>query len=356
MGCYVGAASPSLAACNATCAAAKGCTFTFGRASWGMCGSCPNRWLDPTTLKSTVLPGAEPFWPPGFSIPGCTSCDDVKDECMLGCALAFNPALNPLPPSPSPPPDVPEPPAPWPNMADGFNFSVVLSSGAVLQRAPAAAAVFGPLGSADVTAAVSVTVTPSVGGAYSVPATIAGGRWKALLRPTAMNASVTYTIVATRSCTGGGCAATISIDDVLFGDVWYCFGQSNMWLQLQYTYARDATIAKIATGALDNIRIASGDSQSQGLSPSLPPAHPWRHAQDAAALPAHDIDSLDQFSAPCLHFAEAITDQHVAAGLAPPTLGLVATAIGGSMFVATNGSSLRESRDSNPKPLRAEQD
>jgi hypothetical protein len=54
--------------------------------------------------------------------------------------------------------------------------------------------------------------------------------------------------------------------------------------------------------------------------------------QDAAALDASNSDSLDQFSAPCYHFAEAITDQYIAAGKTPPILGLVATAIGGSMI------------------------
>jgi len=106
-----------------------------------------------------------------------------------------------------------------------------------------------------------------------------------------------------------------------------------MWLQLQFTFARNSSFAGIAAGRYDNIRLMSGDSQSQGLTPAVPPTHPWRRVRDAAALPASSGDSLDAFSAPCYHFAEALTDQFVAAGRQPPpTLGLVNVAIGGSMI------------------------
>ena len=330
MGCIVGASS-SEAACNATCAAAKGCTFVYNAQTFGMCGSCSNRWLDPATLTPRVLPGREPYWPPGFSLPGCTSCDSVTTECELGCYLAHHPSANPGPPSPTPPPPAPLPPAPWPNTAPGFNFSAVLSSHMVLQQAPAAAAVFGATGGGD-GAAVAVTVTPSAGGGapYTVPAEVGGGRWKALLRPTPdTGRRVTFTITA--ACTSG-CAGSATLLDVVFGDVWWCAGQSNQWLQLRYTYARNSSLAAIQAGGLDNIRLASGDSQSQGLSPTLPPTHPWRALRDAAALPAADADAWDQFSAPCFHFAEALTVQFRAAGKAPPTLGLVGVAIGGSVI------------------------
>ena len=107
---------------------------------------------------------------------------------------------------------------------------------------------------------------------------------------------------------------------------------ADMWLNLQFTYARNSSFAAIAKGAYDNIRLMSGDSQSQGLSPSFPPTHPWRRIQDAASLPSSSKESLDTFSAPCYHFAEALTDQFVAAGKPAPTVGLLNMAIGGSMI------------------------
>lgn len=105
-----------------------------------------------------------------------------------------------------------------------------------------------------------------------------------------------------------------------------------MWLQLQFTYARNSSFAAIGTGALGNIRLMSGDSQTQGLNGGKPPLHPWRRIQDAASLPASNPDSLDTFSAVCFHYAEALTVEFKKAGKTPPTLGLIAMAIGGSQL------------------------
>ena len=334
MGCVVGAGSNSESSCAATCRAAKGCSFTFKGQDFEMCGDCAQRWLNPNTLIPEILPGNLPFWPPGFSLPSCTSCGSVEDECVLGCHLFFNPSDNPTPPSPTPNPPAPLPPAPWPNAIDGFNFSAVFSSNAVLQASPSAASVYGNVGSMDANALITVTVTPVLppGTPYTVPATIDGaGRWRALLHPTpATSPAATFTITATcASCAG---SPTSTLSNIIFGDVWFLFGQSNAWLQLQFTYARNSSFAHIAKGNYDNIRVASGDSQTQGLSPSTPPLHPWREIRDAASLPSDNTDSLDQFSAPAYHFAEALTDQFIAAGKTPPTLGLIGMAIGGSMI------------------------
>jgi hypothetical protein len=218
------------------------------------------------------------------------------------------------------------PPAPWPNPSPGFNFSALLTDAAVLQAAPAQAAVFGNVGTADASAAVTVTVALADGsGAYAVPATVAGGRWKALLRATP-DTGAAHNVTATLACAGGACGGSVTIVDVIFGDVIFIFGQSNAWLQMQYTYGRNASFAKIAAGAYDNVRVASGDSQANGLAPSGPPLHRWRHARDAAALPRADVDALDQFSAMGWHFAEAMTE-HTNQTV---HFGLVSYAIGGS--------------------------
>jgi hypothetical protein len=67
MGCSIGSVAPDEATCNATCTAATGkCTFTFGGFDFQMCGDCPARWLDPTTLLPEILPGNMPYWPPVF--------------------------------------------------------------------------------------------------------------------------------------------------------------------------------------------------------------------------------------------------------------------------------------------------
>ena len=76
----------------------------------------------------------------------------------------------------------------------------------------------------------------------------------------------------------------------------------------------------------------SGSTGAVGLSPAVPPTHPWRTGKDAVAVPLSSDESWWHFSAACWHFAEAVTDAHVKAGKAPPTLGLINTAIGGSVI------------------------
>ena len=98
------------------------------------------------------------------------------------------------------------------------------------------------------------------------------------------------------------------------------------------TYGGLDSLAGINAGSYDNIRLQSGTSEVNGLSPTYPPTHPWRHVKDAAALPQDNTDSWWQNSAACYHFGEAITDQHKAAGKTAPTIGLISTAIGGSQI------------------------
>mgnify|MGYP002637102817 CR=1 FL=1 len=96
-----------------------------------------------------------------------------------------------------------------------------------------------------------------------------------------------------------------------------------MWLPLKYTYHRNTTSHKIRTGALDNLRVAAGDSQtvSEGRGGVQ---FPWRHVAEAESSGA-----LADFSATCLYFGEALTEL-LGDGVVP--IGLVATAIGGSMI------------------------
>ena len=335
MGCSMATLVADEAACNATCTAASSkCEYKLGGWTFEMCGDCPARWLDPSTLTPMVLPGAEPFFPPGFQLPSCSSCDAVSNECMVGCVMAFNPGFAPGPPvNPPAPPDVPVPPAPWPNADSAFNFSVVFSSSMVLQQAPARAAVYGPTGTSGGGAVVAVTVTPSSGSPYTVPASVSEGRWKAFLQPTLdTHGATTFTVTATCASGCAGNASSVSLADVVFGDVWYAAGQSNMVKNFGVTYGGPASAAAIAAGAYDNIRVMSGNSESAGLDPKVPPTHPWRRAKVAAAIPASDPNSWWQTSAVMWHFGEALTDQFKAAGKPAPTLGLLSTAIGGSQI------------------------
>eukprot|EP01046_Picozoa_sp_COSAG06_P051399 COSAG06_NODE_8372_length_2191_cov_277.804493_2_plen_99_part_00 len=91
-----------------------------------------------------------------------------------------------------------------------------------------------------------------------------------------------------------------------------------MWLPLHFSYARNYTAANITAGKYDNIRLMAGDSQHSTM-------YPWSTAK--GALNQTDIAKSDlfDFSAACWYFAEALTDEFVAAGKTPPTIGLINT-------------------------------
>ena len=368
MGCIAAAHAHSEAACNASCTAAApkksmcswplpGTNITFN-----MCGDCvtetaPSWW--PQAAKPT--PGTPPgFWPPGYSLPQCGSCETIDNdpagECKLGCLYTFRPSLKPQPPPvPQPPPARPQPPAcgpfpssqqgdlnPWSGCTDGasLNFSNVFGPNMVLQMAPAKTAVYGPLGSGSSAGAkVSVTVAPAsadtVADSYTVSGTVtADGQWKAYLKPTAAGGSYTITAKCDSGCTG-----SVTLSDVTFGDVWYCFGQSNMALPFQFSYARNATIQKIRAGKVSHISIT-------GLKGNMNTDQPWITLLDAvggaknSTMPNYGDIPLDHFSSTCYYFGEGLVEGLAAKdgtdvaelAAAPVPIGLIHTAWGGSMI------------------------
>eukprot|EP00041_Stephanoeca_diplocostata_P033199 m.1091562 g.1091562 ORF g.1091562 m.1091562 type:complete len:431 (-) comp24290_c0_seq3:2614-3906(-) len=232
MGCLMAEATESEASCNATCVkACNQCSYKLGNITLYMCGDCAARWLDPTTMKPVIVPEGQPWWPPGWGIGGCGSCDDVSEECQLGCVIANRPSFTPQPPPPpSAPPPTPVPDAP---VNATLNFSATLSSYVVLQQAPMASAVYGFTGSASDAAVVDVVVAasdrvPDAGMAasnqtpdvYTVRANVSHGRWKALLRPTPASQAVSYTVSA---ICRSGCTGNATLHNVVFGEVWYWY-------------------------------------------------------------------------------------------------------------------------------------
>jgi hypothetical protein len=86
-------------------------------------------------------------------------------------------------------------------------------------------------------------------------------------------------------------------------------------------------VANISAGHLDNIRLMAGDSQ-RGTT------WPWKTAKQAIANSNASVGDYElfDFSAACWYWAEQLTAQMKASGQQPPTLGLISTAIGGSMI------------------------
>ena len=247
-------------------------------------------------------------------------------------------------------------PAPAPP-AQPIRFFSGLTDWAVLQRAPAAANVYGTLGAGGTAATVTVSSAGDEFATYEVTGVTDGRAWKAALKPATGSADVTITA----RCTGCANATAAVLRHVTFGDVFYCAGQSNMWLPLGNTLTRNATVAALAQGTFSNIRLMAGDSQiqatscgwaddsggSEGLGATTD--HTSKCGWQTAAAAATDgvctgmshflpngsqpqTCSLERFSAACYYFAEELTKKLVAADETPPVIGLVSTAIGGSMI------------------------
>jgi len=218
--------------------------------------------------------------------------------------------------------------------SSAITFDDAFGDHMVLQQAPARAAVFGTAqGGAT---SVQVTVSPSGGDSYVVHAELTADstgavRWKALLNPTAAGGDTTITAECVAGCDGTA-NVVAAISNVAHGDVWYCGGQSNMALNMQYTFTRNDTIAAIRAGKYTNVRFS-------GMSGNMNPAQNWTTAADAA-----ESGALLTYSATCWYFAEELTD---ALGAAAPPIGLIHTAFGGSTIEQwlSNASSGR-SRDS----------
>lgn len=303
--------------------------------TFSMCGGCPAQPAPSWFPKSAVPPvGQYPsYWPPGYSLSACGSCETIDGskagECKLGCVFAFRPDVQPVPPpKPVPPAPRPAPPACGPlfdcTTGVGLNFSTVFSDHAVLQR-DTAAVVYGPLGTAATAgAAVEVMVSGSGSTDYTVKAVVdtTAGTWKATLKSAAAGGS--YTIKA--NCLQG-CTGSVTLRDVTFGDVWYCNGQSNMALPFRFTYARNATISAIRGGKVGDIRVT-------GLKGNMNDDQEWIRTLDAVGgnanmtMPGYGEIALDQFSSTCLYFGIELQKGLNAKEQVP--IGLVHTAWGGS--------------------------
>ena len=118
----------------------------------------------------------------------------------------------------------------------GAVFSGVFSNNSVLQREPYVSAVYGAADTANV--GVSLTIKQMDGDYQDTLSanTDANGDWKVLLQDTRPNGG-NYTL--TVEC--GKCASPQAVSvlyNVTFGDVYYCSGQSNMELDMHFTFNR----------------------------------------------------------------------------------------------------------------------
>ena len=254
----------------------------------------------------------------------------------------------------------------------GFNPG--FSDSMVLQRAPAKAAVYG-----YATAGTSVTLKIQ-GGAYTyilATTATADGAWRVYLHPTPPGGSYTATL------TGG--ATPIVLTDLTFGDVYLCSGQSNMALMTVFSFSADTIRDDVQKhGKYDNVRIFQyGGMQANesllgfdnrfvttiGGIAEDPYSFRWFNltqsmrnvtypsgpdSRDADQTPTGKFASkppFDEFSATCMYFGLELSNARAAAGVADVPIGLIQSAVGGSIIEAwISNSSLSTCSDQFPAP------
>ena len=123
-----------------------------------------------------------------------------------------------------------------------FRFANSLGDHMVLQQAPMKARLWG-----YATPGATVSVSSSARGSASTTAD-ADGLWAVSMPP--VKASMTPTTLTASSSTD---ANPIHLHDVLYGDVWFCSGQSNMAFTVDSAF--NATLAVKATAHYPHIRI-----------------------------------------------------------------------------------------------------
>eukprot|EP00940_MAST-03C_sp_MAST-3C-sp2_P000818 g818.t1 len=200
----------------------------------------------------------------------------------------------------------------------GVAFNASFGDHMVLQRSPARAAVFGTtngdLGPIRIFAKDSRNIT-----AYQIDAAVdeVAGLWSAYLRPTnATPDDVTWTIHVR------GSKSNATIESVIFGDIWYCGGQSNMALPLLHTMSRNQSVASIESGLYAGVRL-------HGIAGNMNPDQPWITAKDASkdCMSSPNDCALFKYSSTCWYFAESLIDK---LGGSLRNVGLIHTAFGGS--------------------------
>ena len=139
--------------------------------------------------------------------------------------------------------------------ATPIRFATMYGSNMVLQRAPQRAVVWGYFaGPASYTVSVAAAASTGSGappvvvaGTVSVFPTPPGegpagtSTWRALLDPVRGGADP-YRVTATVHPDDGGTPASATLDNVLFGDVWVCSGQSNMAFLLANAFNGSALV------------------------------------------------------------------------------------------------------------------
>ena len=197
----------------------------------------------------------------------------------------------------APPSSFATPPRPPPRSSGLFNFSSALGDHMVLRMAPARALVWG----SDAPGTnVTVAIDGGAGGSFSGQ-TDATGTWRVVLG--AVGAGGPHSLSATSS--GGGDA--LALQDVYFGAVFVCGGQSNMQFSVGGALNATAEIADAINHPLIRVfTVGQGGSFSDGA--PLPDFASIEQGWSVASPASVGQGDFGYFSALCYFFARGLQE------------------------------------------------
>ena len=85
-------------------------------------------------------------------------------------------------------------------------------------------------------------------------------RWDALLKPIPATSSFAPYSIVVASADNDAKSVSSTLEDILFGDVWFCAGQSNMALPVLHTMSRNKSVVRILNETMTDRGVASSSN------------------------------------------------------------------------------------------------
>lgn len=217
-----------------------------------------------------------------------------------------------------------------------LSFASYYGDHMVLQRAPQRAVVWGYAPGFFGSVTLTVTGPGTGGGTYTsriTPHPDVGGVWSVTVRP--VNDTKPYIIKVSDK------ENTTSIEDVLFGDVWLCSGQSNMQFTVNMSYNASVQLEDVANYTEVRVFTAQEATSRVALRDLKAVLEPWSLPSKASL----DGKEFAYFSDLCWLYGRYLHDH-----LSYP-IGLIDSTWGGTAIEQWTSSAVLKKCNVPPKPL-----
>eukprot|EP01084_Bolivina_argentea_P064382 117422_1 len=208
----------------------------------------------------------------------------------------------------------------------GVMFSGVFTDYTVLQREPVLSSLYGTSDTPNTQIILSMTDESNSKTATYNTQSMTNGDWKITLPNSYPNGgNYTFTVTCPK------CKSNINdtISNVVFGDVFFCAGQSNMQCEIHFTFSQNYTYDNITKlNKYSNIRFLTAPSNSVPnetfvVPKQNKPQYKWSLTNTST------IEILKDFSATCFYTALQLSDNHKMNNI---NFGLIDVAVGGTMI------------------------